>query len=449
MADLSISTLIPIISIGSIVSLIIYILYLNYYKSHDKNIILYIIGKTIQSSSWILLIILKKSLNPLNMTIAVSTLFIGLAIEVYTMIRLNGIKLKQLRLRLIIFTIASIIFYSIFSHNLIARVLINSLFISILFFYLFIWFILKKEHSKMQKIIGWTSLLFAIVNASRGLYSAFSGYEIPIFTDIPLQIITGITWIVVSFSFPLLFLFTLKENDNYKLQQLNLTKDKFFRIIGHDLKGPIGSMIQFSQLIEDEYYQLSDENKIRFINSIKESSIRSFKLLENLLEWACSQTDCIAFKPEPFINSELVFENIQLFEKQAISKNIKINTVNIYEGSIVADRNMINTVIRNLLSNAIKYTYPNGSITLSNKLTHNTIKFSVQDTGIGISADDCNKIFKINFAHTTEGTNKETGTGIGLILCKEFIDRHKGKIWVNNKVNIGSIFHFSIPLEYK
>lgn len=300
----------------------------------------------------------------------------------------------------------------------------------------------------MQSVIGWIALIFVLINISKGIYTVFFKYEIPVYTNIPIQILMALIWLIIAYAFPLLFLFTIKEQDNRELLELNITKDKFFRIIGHDLKGPIGQMIQLSQLIEENYENLNDEKQLlTFIKAMKESSIRGFKLLENLLDWARSQTGSISFSPEPFSISKLIKENIELLEKQAETKNIQINLSNLYEGTVTADRNMINTVVRNLLSNAIKFTYTNGIIEIDSNVEKENIVISVKDNGQGMLCEDCNKIFKIDSGHTTVGTNNEKGTGIGLILCKEFIDKHNGSIWVESKQGEGSTFKFSIPLK--
>lgn len=237
------------------------------------------------------------------------------------------------------------------------------------------------------------------------------------------------------------------ENREKELTELITTKDKFFRIIGHDLKGPIGQLIQFSNLIEKHYNTLGEDKVKEILKAIKDSSMVSFKLIENLLNWARSQTGAITFMPTTFYLKELIDENILLVQKQADAKQITIEVSAIINQEIFADKNMINTIIRNLLSNAIKFTDEKGSITLYNTFKKDSMVFSIKDNGVGISKDELEKLFKLDGGVKKSGTNDERGTGLGLILCKEFLDYHQGEIHVESSLNVGSTFHFSIPYK--
>ena len=235
---------------------------------------------------------------------------------------------------------------------------------------------------------------------------------------------------------------------NKKLNELNATKDKFFKIIAHDLKTPIGQMIQISDFIEKRYPKIPEDKLLKLLNAIKHSSVHGFKLLENLLEWSRSQTSIIEFKPENLVIHKLFEDNIELLKSSAAQKHIQLlNNVD-KNIKVMADKNMINTIIRNLLSNAIKFTSQNGKVELFNRDTPGNTEFMVKDNGIGMTEDESLKLFKIESSSSKEGTNSEVGTGIGLILCKEFIDKHNGKIWVNSEVNKGSTFCFSIPKSF-
>nr|WP_321410656.1 HAMP domain-containing sensor histidine kinase [uncultured Carboxylicivirga sp.] len=361
------------------------------------------------------------------------------------MIQYNKKENKRLKKQLIILTLLSVFFTVVIGSSSYSRIVIM-ISMAAFFLYMFYFLVIKKGNSKMQHVIGWIALLFVLVNTSRDVFSFIYGNEWQIYKDITIQLLAGLIWIVVAYTFPLLFLFILIENDNYKLKELNLTKDKFFKIIGHDLKGPIGQMIQLSELMEETYKELKDEKLLLFARSMKESSIRGFKLLENLLTWASSQTGSLSFSPSLINVSELIDENVELLRKQADVKNIHIKLMNIYEGQICIDRNMISGVLRNLLSNAIKFTPVNGELKVFTTIEKGYLIVSVQDSGIGMSKDNYRKLFKLDSTFTTLGTNNEKGTGIGLILCKEFVDRHKGEIWVESELNVGSIFNFKIPL---
>ena len=232
---------------------------------------------------------------------------------------------------------------------------------------------------------------------------------------------------------------------NEKLSELNSTKDKFFSIIGHDLKSPLNSLSAFSHLLINHTASLSEE-EIRTIARDLDKSLKNlYELLENLLGWASSQTGKINFKPENFKIVEVIRENIRLLAKAARNKSIKIEVLADEEITVNADINSIKTVIRNLLSNAIKFTRDEGVITIFVDEWKDCVEIGVHDTGIGMSQEDQQKIFDISAKHSTMGTNQEKGTGLGLILCKEFIERNHGTLMVESELGVGSTFKFTLP----
>ena len=172
-----------------------------------------------------------------------------------------------------------------------------------------------------------------------------------------------------------------------------------------------------------------------------------FALLENLLEWSRSQTGNIEFKAEPFDLAALLKQNQELLQQQAQSKKISISVVGETSLTISAHRNSINTVIRNLLSNAIKFTPAEGSIVLKSYFNQDKAIVSISDSGVGMSKEVMDKLFRIDSKHTTKGTADEKGTGLGLILCKEFIEKNGGRIWVESEIGKGSAFSFELPLN--
>ncbi|MBE9467454.1 MAG: HAMP domain-containing histidine kinase [Bacteroidetes bacterium] len=229
------------------------------------------------------------------------------------------------------------------------------------------------------------------------------------------------------------------------LVELNATKDKFFSIIAHDLKIPFNSILGFSEILHTEIINKNYDDIEKYSRIIQTTSNNAFNLLQNLLEWSRSQTGKIDFHPEYFLLSELVDSVIDLLENVAEKKGVAIIKVISFDLKVYADRHMIETVIRNLISNSIKYTTKGGDITISaNALTEN-IQISISDTGVGIPPEKAENIFQITNNSSTLGTNNEKGTGLGLILCKEFIDEHNGKIWVNSEIEKGSTFYFTIP----
>lgn len=232
-----------------------------------------------------------------------------------------------------------------------------------------------------------------------------------------------------------------------QLRELNSTKDKFFSIIAHDLKNPIGAFKNVLELLYESYDDFSREELIEFIEPLKDSAKQLFNLLENLLLWSRAQTGRIEKKPETFNLNYLINQNINLLKLQAENKNIALT----YEGNdqieVFADMNMITTVIRNLINNAIKFTPNGGKITITTIQQNDFAIVCIADTGIGMSMEVQEKLFRIDVHHTSLGTNEEKGTGLGLIICKEFVEANGGKIWVESKESKGSQFYFSIPLS--
>lgn len=232
---------------------------------------------------------------------------------------------------------------------------------------------------------------------------------------------------------------------NIKLKQLNATKDKFFSLIAHDLKNPFVTILGFSEVLLKKINKLDNIKIEKYVKNIYQSSAKAFELLENLLLWAGSQKGSIDYEPSKNILTELIDTNIKLVENQAIKKNIQI-LVNAEENmEVVLDTNMINTVLRNLITNAIKYTNKNGKISINANDHSDYIKVDIRDNGIGISPSMLNKMFDPDVNITTKGTGNEKGSGLGLILCKEFVEKHGGKISVESKLNEGSTFSFTIP----
>lgn len=238
----------------------------------------------------------------------------------------------------------------------------------------------------------------------------------------------------------------LISDSEAKLRELNLTKDKFFSIIAHDLKNPFSAVLGFSQLLE-ETARDNDQGEIsNYAGIIANSSRRIMDLLNNLLEWSHIQTGRISFNPKLFDLAGIINECLVLFDDNAKQKSITIHKNFPEELHAFADKSMISTVLRNLISNAIKYTREGGQITISSRQTPREIGVSISDTGIGIDPNRLNTLFRIDSSQSTPGTNKEQGSGLGLILCKEFIEKHGGQISAESKTGEGSTFQFTLPL---
>lgn len=234
------------------------------------------------------------------------------------------------------------------------------------------------------------------------------------------------------------------EEQRDKLALSNATKNKFFRIIAHDLRNPISTLVGSTNLIVNDFDEYNKEQTKSFIGELNKLSQTTFNLLENLLDWSSTQMGEIKFSPEPIDLYLLTDENIELVKRKIDSKNIQLK-LNIEKNTIAfADENMVKTVIRNLLSNAVKFTPENGEIEISCSVDGKFVKYSVKDSGIGISKEDQKKLFRIDTHHSTPGLSNEKGSGLGLILCKEFVEKNGGKIKVSSEPQKGTTITFTL-----
>ena len=240
------------------------------------------------------------------------------------------------------------------------------------------------------------------------------------------------------------------KDSKMKLDKSNKTKDRFLSIIAHDLKNPIGTMQGFSELLYQNFDKNDSQTNKEFIGHIYNTTQNTYKLLENLLLWSNTQNENFTYKPEKENLYLLTNETVELLSQSAISKSISISIVistNIY---VFADRNMLLTIIRNLVSNAIKFTPKGGQITINAKAITDKnkidlVEISVKDDGLGIEPAIQSKLFNLAENTLSKGTENETGTGLGLVLCNEFVKKHGGEIWVKSESGIGSEFLFTIP----
>jgi PAS domain S-box-containing protein len=234
-----------------------------------------------------------------------------------------------------------------------------------------------------------------------------------------------------------------------ELEKTNATKDRFFSIIAHDLRNPFAGLIGVSSLMLEDIDSVPDDSFKELIQVIHESAQKGHKLLETLLEWARVQTQTIQFNPMPVLLRSIVSETVDIVKVSAIKKNIVItNRIPAEDIYIYVDYYMIQTVLRNLISNAIKFTNHHGNITIcaDNKVEQNKVEISVIDSGIGIKEEDMDKIFRIDTKTSNPGTDNEPGTGLGLILCKEFVLINQGEILIHSKIKEGTKVILTVPI---
>jgi len=232
---------------------------------------------------------------------------------------------------------------------------------------------------------------------------------------------------------------------NRELEKLNSEKDKLFSIIAHDLRSPFHGLLGLTEVMATDIHEMSSAEIIKYSNSLHESVVNLYSLLENLLEWAQFQKGSLAFMPKALNLSYIFSQSIDSTKLRALQKGITIineipETLKIY-----ADEKMINSVLRNLLSNSVKFTRKNGIVVgKAREIEEGMVEISVTDTGVGIPGNTMAKLFKLGEKVGRKGTANELSTGLGLVICKEFVEKNGGRIWVESKENIGSTFYFTL-----
>ena len=231
------------------------------------------------------------------------------------------------------------------------------------------------------------------------------------------------------------------------LEEANAAKDKFFSILAHDLKNPFNALLGFSEYLIENFREMEQEEIEMQLTMMRDSSRQTFNLLEDLLTWSKAQRGKLNCKPELIKIKEICQEVRGALSSMAEEKEIEINLSAGDGAEIYADPNMLKTIMRNLLSNAIKFSFRGGKISTSFEIEGNYYKVSVHDNGTGISIENQVRLWNLAGQHTTRGTEDESGTGLGLLFCKEFVEAHDGKIWVESEEGKGSTFSFKLPVK--
>ncbi|WP_298350387.1 PAS domain-containing sensor histidine kinase [uncultured Dokdonia sp.] len=238
----------------------------------------------------------------------------------------------------------------------------------------------------------------------------------------------------------------IKEN-HLQLKLLNKTKDKLFSIIAHDLRSPFYGINGLSELLIENLNNTENEEAKEYIFLINSLTKNTLTLLDNLLTWAKSQTKELYFNPEKITLSEEIVEVITLKKSISKAKNISLSYSPKDKIELYTDKNILQTILRNLISNAIKFTHVGGNVNISVTTNKELIEISVSDNGVGMSEETISKIFDLSNNTPLPGTNNEQGSGLGLVLCKELVEKLGGKFWVESKVENGSDFRFTLPMS--
>jgi len=230
-----------------------------------------------------------------------------------------------------------------------------------------------------------------------------------------------------------------------KLQELNITKDKFFSIISHDLKSPFHGILGISDTLKEDAKEMDISTIQEFADMINRAALQAFHLLEGLLSWARVQQGLMPYNPTAIELKNVIHETMELMMDDAASKKIAIINKIPDKLKVRADGNMLKTIVRNLVSNCIKFTSAEGIVEINAVEDNGQVEVSVKDNGRGMNRENLDKLFKIDKVYSTRGTEEEEGTGMGLILCKEFVEKHGGRIWAESEEDKGSVFYFTLP----
>lgn len=448
MIDIDIRTILFYLSLGNFF-ILIFLIFIGVSKSRVRSN-QFILAKLFQSIAWILLATREVVPGVYSFYISNFLLLVGFGAE---MLSLVTYKVKwHLKAKVNYYLIIFVLF-GLFAFTRILypeySVTIASLSTGIIFAFGGLGLITRKNHSKYSFTIGWANLVFSLILFTRMFSSFMNTYDL--FSRNIIEQITFISVFLILLLNTMGYLLLLKQLDedeiltnNEKLEKLNNEKNKFFSIIAHDLRGPIGNLSTLGEILKDQIDDLNKEEKEKLILSINNSANETYKLLTNLLEWSQAEIDGLEVRTTKINLKELVQSNILLLQEIANAKSIELTNLIADHIYVVGDANMLNTIIRNLLSNSLKFTANRGQITIdAQNLVDGFVQVSVKDTGIGMDPDSIKKLFKIDLYYSTKGTQNESGTGLGLILCQEFVKKNEGKIWVESTVNEGSTFFFT------
>ncbi|HEY4788627.1 MAG TPA: HAMP domain-containing sensor histidine kinase [Bacteroidales bacterium] len=443
----------PVIVVVAILSFILGLLLLRLKRKSDyiKGIVSWAIGCFALSASLVTISFFPKPHLYINLILFNLLIIAGQCCFLIGIWEFKGKKINYgFIIALPLLSIIQITFFTFWQSEPGLRMAINSFLYAACAFYTF--FELLNPSEKYLNFVFRANALVSFTYGALMLYRAYRRYSFS-YEDFMSMTTANVSFFVLLSGLQLVLTYGFIIMINIRLaedlrKQLSI-KDKMLSIIAHDLKSSINIVEGFSELLTKNIDSQEIEKSKQFAGYIKQSSIQMNGILSNLLDWAKSQGRIEMFAPEELNIRDLISDEVALINSISENKQISINLEETSSLIIHADRNMIRTIIRNLVINAIKYTNPGGMIRISTKLLHSYIEISVRDSGIGIEPEILHRLFKAEEHITTKGTAREPGSGLGLLLCKEFVEKHKGKIWAESEVEVGSTFRFTIPYKGK
>ena len=452
MIDIDVKTLFFFTAAANIFIIALFATYVKLYKVKNTIINIFILSRVLGIVFLIMLSLRDGTPKPIGIILNTTINLFIIFYEVYCISFIERkFDSKHFKRYILIPVFFSIIlgFFSTSSVSL--RIAAVSLSVAIMYALTAYILLTEKGKTKIQHLTGYIFALASLSLLFRSL-GALLEVDVAMASINYTLILPLIFFLILNLIIPLLLITILKEKDNQKLSELNKSKDKFFSIIAHDLRGPFGGLQQIGELLWLNKNEISDEKREKLTKVLYQNSKNTFNLLDNLLKWASANAGLIIYEPSQLNLNKIVLNNISLFESQIKLKNLKLNCNFDTDIFVYADEDMIDTVIRNLLSNAIKFTPTGGKIEIVvekiDKI-NNTCTVVIVDSGIGMAKDSQSKVFEIDATVSTLGTNMETGTGLGLKLCKEFLTINKGTIWIEINENKGTSVFISLPIENK
>lgn len=422
----------------------------SYATSDNKKILkMFGYGKLLLTIGWILIALRNIILDFISINIANTLIFSACCYETIAMLYILRIKSKsRYKLQIAITTLTVLIFNTIIiiGTSISTRILIVSIGIFVIYLPPTIRYFAEKRHNFFRSFYVLCYAAFEILIIIRAIY-IYNNPQKDFFSNSIFDSLYSISLFLLSLIGTVGFLLLVKERQDLKIRKLLNDKNQFFSIIAHDLRGPLGSSVTLAELLNEEIDNYSREEIKEIAEMLHESNKNSYKLLENLLDWARVQTGMIEYSPKKIVLNNLIEENIELNKHTALNKNIKLWFESTEHIEVNADKNMIDTIVRNLLTNAIKFTGKNGEIKVQLRRRNQMAEIAIMDNGIGIPDNVKEKLFKINRKATQKGTENETGSGLGLLLCSEFIAKHQGEIFAESDPGKGSVFRFTLPLS--
>ena len=449
MFDIDIKTLFFVFTLSNII--IIPFLYLSvvFIKIKNTNFNIFIISRILTVVGLVLMVFRGVFYDFLSIGVANVFLIFGIAIETYCVAYLDkNFQIKTFKKVITFCVAAGVVFLFFYSSVEYLRIVIYNCITFIIYLFGVYLLLLKPTETKFQKIIGWIILGAAVFTFLRLFGAAYEAENSSIFYNSTIQTTSYIYLLLLTFMQPFLMLLIIKELDNVKLKELNESKVKFFSIISHDLKGPLGSLQQIGEILSSGD-EMKEEDKKIFTDIVYKKSKQSYALVDNLLKWAGANSGKIIYNPELINLKKIVDNNISLLETSNYYKKITIKNHLSENTTVFADKNMTDTIVRNLISNALKFTHNLGVIDIlekeETKKSKKLFTFMVKDNGVGMDKKTLSSIFKPDSITSFLGTNKETGSGLGLKLCEEFVLLNKGNIVVESEEKKGTCVYISLP----